>query len=67
MFTIKFPNVDTMMGSYTVCSKEVMLQAWLDKLGTIMDFTDKDLKPIKVKIVSVNVTEDEIVVELRKE
>jgi len=65
MFIIKMPNADTMMGAYMVCPKEIMQEAWLSKVGTYIDWTDRPgADRVKRKIISVTFTDDEVIVEI---
>lgn len=59
MITIRMPNKDSMVGSYTVCPKEVMQQAWLDKVGTSMEWAHESHK-----ILTVKITDEEVIVEI---
>ena len=59
MFTLIFPNKDTMMGPYTGCPEKVLLQSWLDKVGILIAVGDET-----AKVISVKVTAEEIIVEM---
>lgn len=59
MITLTIPNKDSMVGPYTVCPKEVMQQAWLDKVGTSIEWAHESHK-----ILAVKITDEEVIVEI---
>ena len=57
---ISMSNEDIMMGDYTVCPKDVMIKAWMDKVGQYIDFMD-----VKKKVLEVEVTPNFIFITLK--
>lgn len=57
---ISMPNKDTMLGEYTICPNDVMIKAWLDKVGQYINFMD-----VKKKVLAVDVTPNFIFVTLK--
>lgn len=57
--TFIIPNKDTFLGPYTYCPADVLLKSYTNTVGKTIEY----LGEIK-KVVSVKVTEKEIIVEL---
>jgi hypothetical protein len=53
------PYEDTYIGPFTLCPKEVILNGYLDKIGKNISFSG-----VSMKVISVTVTEKQIIVEL---
>jgi len=62
MIVFKIPNKDAMLGEYTVCPKEILQEAWMAKIGTTVECEDGPHK-----ILSVKITETEVIVEMEGE
>ena len=60
--TVRVPNEDTMLGSYTVCPKEVAQAAYKSKIGQTIDFCGAIMK-----VKDVRITEEYIFIDLEKE
>ena len=48
--TISVPNVDTNLGIYTVCPKEVLQKAYIDKIGGTIEFCEATMRVVDVRI-----------------
>jgi hypothetical protein len=57
--TFQIPNKDTYISPFTLCPREVLQQSYIDKIGKTIDYFG-DMK----KVVSVKLTESEIIIEL---
>lgn len=53
--TISIPNVDTKLGNYILCPKEILQKAYLDKKDSVIDFNG-----FPAKIIDVQITDDYI-------
>jgi hypothetical protein len=62
MFILKVPNADTTISGYTVCPKAIMQKAWVDKVGSCIDWCGES-----TRVLSVIITDDEIIIKMNKD
>ena len=56
ILTIVIPNVESHMDQFSLCPKEVMQKAYLDKLGKTVDVHGRSMIVLSVKIDQKNIT-----------
>lgn len=54
--TLVVPNRDSYLGNYTVCPKEVLQKAYVDKVGSNVDFCGRSMLVKEVKITDESIS-----------